>query len=340
MQARNKTGMLTALSVAGLLVACSSASGSPSQSTALETVRASLQPSADAPAQTSPPPVASPSARASDTPSGKPTTRPAPSAQPSIGPRPQFAVGDLLMTVSDSVVVRSKPRVSADSIIYMPWLPRGVALEVLKGPVAASGYWWYRVELRDGLSLNGGITAGWVAAADHDGEAWIDLVAVGTEPEPEPDYADLPTPELTVGAAEAGIGGDGRPYTYFDLSVVNWADYPAELFASSPDLPPCGLNSSASRTWVDIIGVDSSEDKSRIYGFCALGGPEGLTRMWFAVPQGSPPPPFVYVTLWDRLDDRIVVSRWVKPPWPLPTPTSSASPTTPPPSSPTATPPV
>lgn len=236
------------------------------------------------------------------------------------------------MTVSDNVVVRSKPRVSTDSITYKPWLPEGARLEVLKGPVAASGYWWYRVELLEGLSLGGGITAGWVAAADHDGEAWIDWGGASTDPVPEPDYADFPTPELTIGRAEEDMGGDGLLYTYYDLSVLNWADYPAELFAPAPDLPPCGLNARASRTWVDITGVEpSTEDESRIYSFCALGEPEGLTGMWFAVPQGSPPPSFVYVTLWDRENDRIVVSNRVRPPWPLPTPTSSPSPTPSPP---------
>jgi hypothetical protein len=229
---------------------------------------------------------------------------------PTIGPRPEFAPGALLVTVSDNVRVRSKPRVSADSVKYEPVLATGTDLTVLAGPVEGSGYWWYSVRLEDGLTLRGGITSGWVPAADHDGEPWIQRSDAETDPVPEPDYPDFPVPVLAAGGIEDYLGSDGTPYTRYDLSVVNWTDYPAELFAAQPDLEPCGLNSSASRTWVDIVDADHEQ---RIYGFCALGEPQGLTGIWFALGRGVPPPR-VYVVLWDRLYDRLTESNPVSPP--------------------------
>jgi hypothetical protein len=191
---------------------------------------------------------------------------------------------------------------------YQPLLAVGTNLRVLAGPVAGSGYWWYRVRLEDGLTLRGGITTGWVAAADHDGELWIDWQSVDTDPVPEPDYPALPVPVLEAVGAGAEVDASGNAWTQYDLSVVNWTDYPAELFAAEPDLEPCGLNDSASRTWVEIVDP-AIEDV--IYGFCGLREPQDLTGIWFAVSSGATPPSRVYVTLWDRLLDRVTESNLV-----------------------------
>ena len=72
------------------------------------------------------------------------------------------------MTVSDRLRVRSQPRVADNSLKYEPLLPTGTELLVIDGPVHASGYDWYRVAPVS-LTLSGGATDGWVAAADHDG---------------------------------------------------------------------------------------------------------------------------------------------------------------------------
>ncbi len=63
---------------------------------------------------------------------------------------------------------------SDDSKIYHPDLPTGTELFVIGGPVAASGYRWYHVRLIS-FALKGGQAEGWVAAADHHGNRWIDL---------------------------------------------------------------------------------------------------------------------------------------------------------------------
>ncbi len=99
----------------------------------------------------------------------------APSATPSILPSPStpaLAVGSLAKTVSDRLRVRSQPRVSDDSILYEPVLPLGTELTVVSGPVSASDYMWYEVQVAPG-TLADGVTRGWVAMADHDGTPWI-----------------------------------------------------------------------------------------------------------------------------------------------------------------------
>lgn len=236
-----------------------------------------------------------------------------PARTPIMGPRPPFYPEAIVVTVSDDLRVRSKPRVSADSVKYQPLLAIGTVLEVLAGPVAASGYWWYRMRLVD-APLRGGITTGWVAAADHDGELWIDWYGGDTEPVPEPEYPALPDPVLVAAGTEDYDDAFGNPYTRYDLTVANWADYPAEIFESDAALEPCGPNAPGTRTWVDIVDADLEE---RIYGFCGLTEPQDLTGLWFAVPRGTAPPSQVYVTLWDRLYDRFVASNAVSPHWPF-----------------------
>lgn len=82
----------------------------------------------------------------------------------------------------------------------------------------------------------------------------------------------------------------GRIY----IPVVNWSSYSNEMFRPAPDLPPCGLNTSSSRTWVDIYDADTNK---RIYGFCALGSSDGLQKIWFMpkTKKGR-----VYIVLKDR----------------------------------------
>ena len=82
-------------------------------------------------------------------------------------------------------------------------------------------------------------------------------------------------------------------YHYF---VENFASFPKELFAAAPNLPPCGSNTKASRTWVDFY--DSTG--KRLYGFCAFSKPSDLNQIWFALEQGVIPPSYVYIELNDR----------------------------------------
>ncbi len=83
-------------------------------------------------------------------------------------------VGQVVVTVSDGLRVRSEPRVSDDSIKYEPLLPLDTELTVVGGPVYSSGYVWYEVTPVS-FALRDGQRQGWVALAGKDGEPWIAL---------------------------------------------------------------------------------------------------------------------------------------------------------------------
>jgi len=88
----------------------------------------------------------------------------------------------------------------------------------------------------------------------------------------------------------------GKQFIRYEYDVLNKDSYPAEMFAAAPALPPCGANTKASRTWVDIF---DSRGK-RLYGFCALGKPSDLGKLWFALEPSVVPPSYVYIEINDR----------------------------------------
>jgi len=105
----------------------------------------------------------------------------------------------------------------------------------------------------------------------------------------------LPNPILYLTHIESFQQG-GKQFIRYKYDVLNKADYPAELFAAAPALPPCGANTKASRTWVDFF---DSRGK-RLYGFCALSKPADLASIWFALEEGVVPPSYVYIEMTDR----------------------------------------
>jgi len=104
-----------------------------------------------------------------------------------------------------------------------------------------------------------------------------------------------PKPILYLVGSEPYSTG-GKNYIRLRYDVLNKAEYPADMFAAAPGLPPCGLNTNSSRTWVDFF--DSTG--KRIYGFCALSKPEDLGKIWIAYEEGTIPPSYVYIELNDR----------------------------------------
>ena len=105
----------------------------------------------------------------------------------------------------------------------------------------------------------------------------------------------LPNPVLYLTGTEP-FSTSGRQYIRYKFDVFNKADYPAAMFAAAPALPPCGNNTKASRTWVDIY----DQSGKRLYGFCALGKPDDLSGIWFALEEGVVPPSWVYIEMNDR----------------------------------------
>jgi hypothetical protein len=105
----------------------------------------------------------------------------------------------------------------------------------------------------------------------------------------------LPNPVLAfLGQESLEVGG--KQVTRYTFDVVNKNAYPAELFAPSPDLPPCGTNTKAARTWVDIY----DQRGKRLNGFCAIAKPSDLNKLWFSLDSSAVPPSWVYIELLDR----------------------------------------
>jgi hypothetical protein len=121
------------------------------------------------------------------------------------------------------------------------------------------------------------------------------LLGVMLSTQPAASAPPLPNPVLYLIGTEAYQGG-GKQFIRYEYDVLNKDSYPAEMFAAAPALPPCGANTKSSRTWVDIF---DSRGK-RLYGFCALGKPSDLSKIWFALETGVVPPSYVYIEMNDR----------------------------------------
>jgi hypothetical protein len=105
----------------------------------------------------------------------------------------------------------------------------------------------------------------------------------------------LPNPVLYLTRTEA-YQANGKTFIRYRYDVFNKDAYPADLFAAAPDLPPCGKNTKASRTWVDFF----DQSGKRLYGFCALAKPADLSDIFFALEEGTMPPSWVYIEMNDR----------------------------------------
>jgi len=105
----------------------------------------------------------------------------------------------------------------------------------------------------------------------------------------------IPNPVLYLTGTEA-YQVNGKTFIRYKYDVINKDQYPADMFAAAPNLPPCGKNTKASRTWVDIF----DDRGKRLYGFCALGKPADLGTIWFALEEGVVPPSYVYIEMNDR----------------------------------------
>ena len=105
----------------------------------------------------------------------------------------------------------------------------------------------------------------------------------------------LPKPVLYMQGQEY-YSANGKSFVRYRYGVMNFAVYPDPMFAAAPELPPCGANTNASRTWVNIY----DQTGKRLYGFCALRETAGLNTIWFALEEGVVPPSWIYIELHDR----------------------------------------
>jgi hypothetical protein len=88
----------------------------------------------------------------------------------------------------------------------------------------------------------------------------------------------------------------GNNFIRYRYNVVNLVDYPNNMFAAAPALPPCGSNTNSSRSWVDIF----DQRGKRLYGFCNFRNHDDLDQIWFAMPEGDLPPSWIYIEINDR----------------------------------------
>jgi hypothetical protein len=104
-----------------------------------------------------------------------------------------------------------------------------------------------------------------------------------------------PNPILYLVATET-FQSNGQTFVRYKYDVFNKDAYPADMFAASPNLPPCGKNTKASRTWVDLY----DQRGTRLYGFCALSKSADLSQIYFALEDGVLPPSWIYIEMTDR----------------------------------------
>jgi hypothetical protein len=115
-------------------------------------------------------------------PSPVPSSAPTPAATPGSMTAAPLRIDGLARVVADRLRVRSAPGTGTDSQRLEPLLGIGTIVFVIDGPVAGSGYDWYRIA--PATFGNGGDQdefrywgdpgpIGWVASADRDGTPWI-----------------------------------------------------------------------------------------------------------------------------------------------------------------------
>lgn len=105
----------------------------------------------------------------------------------------------------------------------------------------------------------------------------------------------IPNPVLYL-VGQEWFSKDGRNFIRYRYEVSNSDAYPDAMFAAAPTLPPCGTNTKASRTWVDLF----DHHGKRLHGFCALGRSKNLNAIWFALEEDVLPPSWIYIELTDR----------------------------------------
>ena len=105
----------------------------------------------------------------------------------------------------------------------------------------------------------------------------------------------IPNPVIQFTRTEAVKQGDKTVIRYH-YDVFNKDQFPAEMFAPAPDLPPCGANTKSSRTWIDLY----DQTGKRLLGFCAISKPADLNQLYFALEEGVTPASWIYIEMNDR----------------------------------------
>jgi hypothetical protein len=194
--------------------------------------------------------------------------------------------------VTDDLRVRSKPGVSEDSKKLEPLLDRDALLVVLDGPVQASGYDWYQVQPTSYFEQDLSYQAGWVAAADKNGEPWI-----------EPEDVACPAAPTTL-AELADIFETDQ--LYFEITCFSGVPL---TFTSRLTTPSewCGLGAEivVEPLWIDDCGTAPNylvdvEDDGYEWSLHPAWSPE--VDLSIAPPAESPPEDWPRVEVTGQFD--------------------------------------
>jgi hypothetical protein len=126
------------------------------------------------------------------------------------------------------------------------------------------------------------------------------MLAVASSAAPPPCATPFPNPVINYKGATNGVTG------YLDIwfGVGNFAQYDNSLFVASPELPACGLNKNASRTWVDVY----TDTGAYIYGYCALTQNAQLQKLGFPWKKTNKLPKGFFIRMRDRKCNKVVQS--------------------------------
>ena len=105
----------------------------------------------------------------------------------------------------------------------------------------------------------------------------------------------VPNPVIQFTGKETVKQGE-KNFIRYHFDVFNKDQFPAEMFAAATNLPPCGMNTKSSRTWIDLY----DQTGKRLYGFCAISKPADLNQLYFALEEGVTPPSWIYIEMNDR----------------------------------------
>lgn len=179
-------------------------------------------------------PSATPDPTEEPTPTEPSTPEPTPTETPTPTPMPearfdQLEHDDVLVVVTDDLVVRSEPEVSDASRIHEVMLQAGDLVRYRDGPVRGSGFEWIEGEVVDPARPDGRLT-GWIAVGDNErdemwlavprqeGDGWR-LLGMGREGMPFSIGVATTTAEYQAEWAEA-VGSDEPPPVDFEAEIV------------------------------------------------------------------------------------------------------------------------
>ena len=105
------------------------------------------------------------------------------------------------------------------------------------------------------------------------------------------------------------VNTDDSPIRRYRLKITNWRMLPDYLFEVALDLPPCGANMDASRSWVSIYNSTTGD---MLNLFCDFRSTESLMDLWFVFPVSEEPPRIVQIKIDDRRTGNVYCSSKVR----------------------------